>query len=78
MQYLSTVGARTATTVSSELKAAFALRLGADIAIRYRSEDVNEKLRSWSGKDGADACSTLSDMRTSHEASNTPRPTAGW
>ncbi|ESY92685.1 zinc-binding oxidoreductase [Mesorhizobium sp. LNHC209A00] len=54
IQFLSIVGARTATTVSNEIKAEFALGLGAEVAIRYRREDVNEKLRSWSGKDGAD------------------------
>jgi NADPH:quinone reductase-like Zn-dependent oxidoreductase len=54
IQYLAEIGARTATTVSNEVKAEFALGMGAEMAIRYRSEDVNEKLRSWSGKDGAD------------------------
>ncbi|MBB3149344.1 NADPH:quinone reductase-like Zn-dependent oxidoreductase [Phyllobacterium trifolii] len=53
IQYLANIGARTATTVSNEVKAEFVLGMGAEIAIRYRSEDVNEKLRSWSGKDGA-------------------------
>ncbi|MBO0144592.1 zinc-binding dehydrogenase [Agrobacterium sp. Ap1] len=54
IQYLASIGARIATTVSNEVKAKFALAMGAELAIRYRSEDVNEKLRSWSGKDGAD------------------------
>ncbi|MFK4771806.1 zinc-binding dehydrogenase [Rhizobium sp. ZW T2_16] len=54
IQYLASIGARIATTVSNEVKAEFALAMGAELAIRYRSEDVNEKLRSWSGKDGAD------------------------
>jgi len=54
IQYLSAIGARTATTVSSETKAELALGLGADVAIRYRSQDVNKELKSWSGKDVAD------------------------
>jgi NADPH:quinone reductase-like Zn-dependent oxidoreductase len=54
IQYLSAIGARTATTVSSEEKAALALKLGADLAILYRTEDVGSALKSWSGKDGAD------------------------
>ncbi len=54
IQYLSAIGARTATTVSSEAKAALALKLGADLAILYRTEDVGSALKSWSGKDGAD------------------------
>lgn len=54
IQYLADIGARTATTVSNDAKAEFALGIGAEMAIRYRNEDVNEKLRSWRGKDGAD------------------------
>ncbi len=54
IQYLSAIGARTATTVSSEAKAALVLKLGADLAIHYRTQDVGSALRSWSGKDGAD------------------------
>ncbi|RYE57156.1 MAG: alcohol dehydrogenase [Rhizobiaceae bacterium] len=54
IQYLSKIGARTATTVSSDMKAEFALGLGAEIAIRYRTQDVGRELKSWSGKEGAD------------------------
>ncbi|WP_429133721.1 quinone oxidoreductase family protein [Ensifer sp. 4252] len=54
IQYLSGIGARTATTVSSDIKAEFALGMGAELAIRYRSQDVNKELKAWSGKDGAD------------------------
>jgi NADPH:quinone reductase-like Zn-dependent oxidoreductase len=54
VQYLSAIGARTATTVSSEAKAALALGLGAELAIDYRTQDVGAALKSWSGKDGAD------------------------
>lgn len=54
IQYLSTIGARIATTVSNKVKADLALGLGAEVAILYRSQDVKTELRTWSGKDGAD------------------------
>lgn len=54
IQYLSSTGARVATTVSNEVKADFALALGAEVAILYRSQDVKTELRTWSGQDGAD------------------------
>lgn len=54
IQYLTTIGARTATTVSTDAKAEFALGMGAELAIRYRSQDVNKELKVWSGKDGVD------------------------
>ncbi|WP_454858282.1 zinc-binding dehydrogenase [Rhizobium binxianense] len=54
IQYLRTLGARIAATVSSEAKASFVLSLGAEIAINYRTKDVLEALRRWTGKDGAD------------------------
>ncbi|MCQ1775828.1 zinc-binding dehydrogenase [Neorhizobium galegae] len=54
IQYLSAIGARTATTVSNEVKAELALSMGAELAILYRTQDVKVELRSWSGKDGAD------------------------
>ncbi len=47
-------GARVATTVSSEVKAAFVRELGAEKIIDYRKEDVLEALSAWTGKDGAD------------------------
>jgi len=47
-------GARVAATVSTEAKARLARSLGAELAIRYRDEDVAAAVRDWTGKDGAD------------------------
>ncbi len=46
--------ARVAVTVSGEAKAALAGELGAERTIAYRTEDVGDAVRAWSGKDGAD------------------------
>lgn len=54
IQYLRTLGARIAATVSSTAKAEFVQSLGAELAIKYRSEDVLDALRRWTGKEGAD------------------------
>ena len=48
------LGARVATTVSTEAKAALAASLGADHIIMYRSEEVAASLRKWTGQDGVD------------------------
>jgi NADPH2:quinone reductase len=55
IQYLRTLGARIAATVSSEAKAELVRSLGAELAINYRSDDVSESLRRWTGREGADA-----------------------
>ena len=47
-------GARVATTVSGGQKTELASSLGAELCIDYRREDVGEKLRGWTGMDGAD------------------------
>jgi NADPH2:quinone reductase len=47
-------GARVATTVSSDAKAAFVNALGAELIINYRYENVLERLEQWTGKQGAD------------------------
>jgi NADPH2:quinone reductase len=47
-------GAHVAATVSGDAKASVVADLGAELVINYRNEDVGEKLRAWSGKDGAD------------------------
>jgi NADPH:quinone reductase len=47
-------GARVATTVSGGAKTELASSLGAQLCIDYRREDVGEKLRAWTGMDGAD------------------------
>lgn len=53
IQYLTSLGAKIATTVSNEAKAAFVRELGADIAINYREESVEEALQAWRGEPGA-------------------------
>ena len=47
-------GARVATTVTPGKKSEIASSLGAELCIDYRQEDVGERLRSWTGMDGAD------------------------
>jgi len=54
VQIARIAGARVATTVSGEEKSALATALGAELLIDYRREDVSEKLRAWTGADGAD------------------------
>lgn len=47
-------GARVATTVSAGQKTELASSLGAELCINYRRDDVGERLRAWTGMDGAD------------------------
>ena len=54
VQIARLAGARVATTVSPGAKTALAAALGADLCIDYTHEDVAEKLRAWTGTDGAD------------------------
>jgi NADPH:quinone reductase len=54
VQIARIAGARVATTVSGEEKSALAEALGAELLIDYRRENVREKLRAWTGTDGAD------------------------
>jgi len=54
LQIARLAGARVATTVTSGQKTELASSLGADLCIDYRNEDVGERLRSWTGMDGAD------------------------
>jgi NADPH2:quinone reductase len=54
VQIARLAGARVATTVSGGEKAALASSLGAELCIDYRREDVGERLRAWTGMDGAD------------------------
>jgi NADPH:quinone reductase len=55
IQLAKRAGATVLTTVSTDAKAEHALRAGADHVIRYRSEDVGERVRAFSGGRGADA-----------------------
>lgn len=53
IQYLAALGAKIATTVSSEQKAELVKKLGAELVINYRSAKVEEALHSWRGEPGA-------------------------
>lgn len=55
IQYLRSLGARIAATVSNDVKARFVRSLGAELSINYRTENVIEAVRRWTGKAGADA-----------------------
>lgn len=54
IQLARQAGARVATTVSSEEKADFVKRLGADCVIDYRREDVGTAVLAWTGGQGVD------------------------
>lgn len=53
IQYLSWIGAKIATTVSSQAKADLVRRLGAECIIRYRDESIEDALLEWRGAPGA-------------------------
>ena len=53
IQYLASLGARIATTVSNEAKAELVRVLGAELVINYRTESVEEALEAWRGEPGA-------------------------
>jgi NADPH:quinone reductase len=54
VQIARLTGARVATTVTPGRKTEIASSLGAELCIDYTSEDVGERLRAWTGQDGAD------------------------
>jgi NADPH2:quinone reductase len=54
VQIARLAAARVATTVTPGAKTELASSLGAELCIDYRREDVGQKLRSWTGMDGAD------------------------
>jgi NADPH:quinone reductase len=54
VQIARLAGARVAATVSPGAKADLAASLGAELCIDYTREDVADKLRAWTGTDGAD------------------------
>jgi NADPH2:quinone reductase len=54
VQIARLAGARVATTVSPGRKTELAASLGAELCIDYTSQDVGERLRAWTGTDGAD------------------------
>jgi len=54
IQLAKLAGARVATTVSSEAKTAFAAEMGAELVIRYRSQDFVALAREWAHGRGVD------------------------
>ena len=54
LQIARLAGARVATTVTAGQKTDLASSLGAELCIDYRKENVGERVRSWTGIDGAD------------------------
>jgi NADPH2:quinone reductase len=54
VQIARLAGARVATTVSPGPKTELAAALGAELCIDYTHENVGERLRAWTGTDGAD------------------------
>ena len=54
VQLARLAGARVATTVTPGRKTELAASLGAELCIDYQREDVGERLRAWTGQDGAD------------------------
>jgi NADPH2:quinone reductase len=54
VQIARLTGARVAATVTPGRKAELAASLGVEQCIDYRREDVGERLRAWTGIDGAD------------------------
>ncbi len=56
IQIAKLAGARVCATVSSEEKAAFTERLGADEPIFYREESFTTALLEWTDEEGVDVC----------------------
>jgi NADPH2:quinone reductase len=54
VQIARLAGARVAATVTPGAKSQLAASLGAELCIDYRHEDVGQRLRGWTGMDGAD------------------------
>jgi NADPH:quinone reductase len=54
LQIARQAGAHVAATVSPGQKTELATSLGAELCIDYQTENVSERLRSWTGIDGAD------------------------
>jgi len=56
IQLAKLAGARVCTTVSSEKKAAFVERLGADEPVFYKEENFTIALLDWTNEEGVDIC----------------------
>lgn len=55
IQFAKQRGARVITTISNEKKAAHARDAGADATVNYRTEDVGERVKAFTGGTGVDA-----------------------
>ncbi|NGX39036.1 MAG: 2-haloacrylate reductase [Chlamydiae bacterium] len=54
IQVAKAIGANVATTVRSDAKGEFAKKAGADLVINTRNEDLVERVKEWTGGQGAD------------------------
>ncbi|MCH9053443.1 MAG: zinc-binding dehydrogenase [Proteobacteria bacterium] len=54
IQVAKALGAEVATTIRNDAKAKFAREAGADLVINARTEDVVERVKEWTGGQGAD------------------------
>ncbi len=54
IQVAKALGAEVATTIRDDAKAEFAREAGADLVINARTEDVVERVKEWTGGQGAD------------------------
>ncbi len=54
IQVAKALGAEVATTIRTNAKAAFAEQAGADLVINVRNEDLVERVKDWTGGQGAD------------------------
>jgi NADPH2:quinone reductase len=74
VQIARVAGARVATTVTPGAKTELARALGAELCIDYRREDVGERLRAWTGMDGADVVHDTVGGRTFTSSFSLVRP----
>jgi NADPH:quinone reductase len=74
VQLARLAGARVASTVTSGPKADLAASLGAELLIDYHAEDVGERLRAWTGADGADVVHDTVGGRTFTASFSLVRP----
>ena len=74
VQIARLVGARVATTVSSDKRTELASSLGAELCIDYLNQDVGKQLRSWTGVDGADVVHDTVGGKTFTESFSMVRP----
>jgi NADPH2:quinone reductase len=74
VQIARLAGARVATTVSAGPKTELAAALGAELCIDYGREDVGDRLRAWTGMDGADVVHDTVGGRTFTASFSLVRP----